>query len=105
EQYRKTADIFARPEEIVREVTVDHRLVHVVVGWVYSEREATADAGPKEILFGRQVHHILPEILDERPDAGMAWSRRRARRLLHHLPGVCRNFCEDARACLTTRVG
>ena len=48
----------------MREVAIDERLIHVVVCRVYSERQAAANAGPEEVLLGRQMNDVLPEILD-----------------------------------------
>jgi hypothetical protein len=50
------------------------------------------------------VDHILPEILDESLDAGVAWSWRWTRRLLNHLPGVCDNGRKRLRNVITTIV-
>jgi hypothetical protein len=47
------------------------------------------------------VDHILSEILDESLDAGVAWSWRRTRRLLNHLPGVCDNGRKGLRDVIT----
>jgi hypothetical protein len=106
EQDGQAAEVFAWTEKVVSEVAVDQRHVDVVIRRMHRECEPSTDAYPEQILFRGQMNYVLPEIFDQRLDAGMTRRRWRAGGLRHDLPGVRHQLGKigaDIRECLRAR--
>jgi hypothetical protein len=81
------------PEEVRREPTAHHCLVHVVVERMRAERQPSAHANPEQVLLRRQMRDVTGEILEQRSDAGVPRRRRRSLGLRDDLIELKRSRC------------
>jgi len=90
-------------EDILGGAVADELAVQIIVQWMNSKRQPSADARPKQVLARRQILQVDHETLQHRLDAGVPRRWRWTGRLLYDLSAEVNGQSDERFAGLRQR--